>query len=91
MVEHANKRKAAFDKKVNASRDGVIEYKKGDLVQVRNSKLDLTISTESKLLPRWGAPHRVVDCIRNSYRLETIQGLPVAGTVSAQRLRRFMP
>ena len=33
ILDHANKRKAAFDKKVLASRDGVIEYKKGDLVQ----------------------------------------------------------
>ena len=91
MVEHANKRKAAFDKRVNASRDSVIEYKKGDLVQVCNSKLDLTISTESKLLPRWGVPHHVVNCIRNLYRLEMIQGFPVAGTVSARRLQRFVP
>lgn len=91
IVEHANKRKAAFDKRVQASRDGVIEYKKGDLVQIRDSKLDLGLATESKLLPHWGAPHRVIDCIRNAYRLQTIQGLPVAGTVSARRLRRFIP
>jgi hypothetical protein len=32
-----------------------------------------------------------VDCIRNSYRLQTIQGLPVSGVVSAQRLHRFIP
>lgn len=67
IVEHANKRKAAFDKKVLGSRDGVIEFKKGDLVQVRDSKLDFTLATEAKLLPRWGSPHRIVDCIRNSY------------------------
>ena len=91
ILDHANKRKAAFDKKVLASRDGVIEYKKGDLVQIRDSKLDFTLATEAKLLPRWGAPHRVVDCIRNSYRLQTIQGLPVSGVVSARRLRRFIP
>jgi len=76
---------------VNASRDGVIEYKKGDLIQIRNSKLDLTVATESKLLPQWGAPHHMVDCIRNSYHLETVQGMPVAGIVSARRLRRFVP
>jgi len=91
ILEHANKRKAAFDKKVLASRDGVVEYKKGDLVQIRDSKLDFTLATEAKLLPRWGAPHRVVDCIRNSYRLQTIQGLPVSGVISARRLRRFTP
>jgi len=50
MVEHANKRKAAFDKKVNASRDGIIEYKKGDLVQICNSKLDLTVAMKSSSL-----------------------------------------
>ena len=61
------------------------------MVQIRDSRLDLTLATESKLLPRWGPPHRIVDCIRNSYRLKTVQGLPYAGTVSARRLRRFMP
>jgi hypothetical protein len=80
----------SFDKKVNGSRDGVIEYKKGNLVQVHTSKLDLTVSTESKLLSQWGVPHHVVDCIWNSYCLEMIQGLAVAGTVSAQRLWSFM-
>lgn len=91
IVDHANKRKAKFDKAVLASKDGVIEYLKGDLVQIRDSKLDFTVATESKILPRWGPPHRVVDCIRNTYRLQTIHGLPVAGTVSARRLRRFVP
>jgi hypothetical protein len=60
-------------------------------VQIRDSKLDFTLATEAKLLPRWGAPHRIVDCIRNLYRLQTIQGLPVSGVVSARRLRRFIP
>ena len=91
IVEHANKRKIKFDKMVLASRDGVVEYAKGDLVQIRDSKLDFTVATEAKLLPRWGTPHRVVDRIRNAYRLQTIQGLPIAGTVSARRLRRFTP
>ena len=34
IVEHANKRKAAFDKRVTSSRDGIIKYRKGDLVQI---------------------------------------------------------
>lgn len=91
IVEHAHKRKTAFDCKVAALRDGVIEFTKGDLVQIRDSKLDFTLATEAKLLPRWGAPHRIIDQIRNSYRVETIHGLPVAGRVSARRLRRFIP
>ena len=91
IVEHANKRKAAFDKRVTSSCNGVIECRKGDLVQIHDSRLDLTLATESKLLPCWGPPHRIVDCIRNSYMLETVQGLPYTGTVSARRLRRFVP
>jgi hypothetical protein len=91
ILDHANKWKTAFDKKVLASKDGVIEYKKGNLVQIRDSKLDFTLATEVKLLLQWGAPHRVVDCIQNSYRLQTIQGLPVSGVVSAQRLHGFIP
>ena len=73
------------------SRDGVIEYKKGDLVQIQDSRLDLTLATEAKLLPHWGAPHRVIDQRCNSYRLETVQGLPVSGMFSAQQLQRFVP
>ena len=83
MVEHAAKRKAAFDRKVASSHDGVIEYKRGNLVQIQDSRLNLTLSTEAKLLPRWGTPHRVVDQWRNSYRLETVQGLLVGGMFSA--------
>ena len=49
------------------------------------------MATEAKLLPRWGTPHRIVDQVRNSYRLETIQGIPIAGLVSAHRLQRFTP
>ena len=33
----------------------------------------------------------MVDCIWNSYCLEMVQGMPVAGIVSAQRLWRFVP
>jgi transposase InsO family protein len=51
ILDHANKWKAAFDKKVLASRDGVIEYKKCNLVQICESKLDFTLATEAKLLP----------------------------------------
>ena len=91
IVEHAHKRKTAFDRKVVASRDGVIEFTKGDLIQIRDSKLNFTLATEAKLLPSWGAPHRIIDQIRNLYRVEMIHGLPVAGRVSARQLRRFIP
>ena len=84
IVEHAHKWKAAFDCKVAASQDGVIEFTKGDLVQIQDSKLDFTLAMEAKLLPRWGAPHWITDQIRNSYRVEMIHGLPVARRVSAR-------
>jgi hypothetical protein len=32
-----------------------------------------------------------VDCIQNSYQLQTIQEFPVSGVVSTQRLCRFIP
>ena len=32
-----------------------------------------------------------MDQRRNSYQLETVQGLPVGGMFSARRLRRFIP
>jgi hypothetical protein len=51
VLDHANKRKAAFDKKVLSSKDGVIEYKKGNLVQIHDSKLNFTLAMEAKLLP----------------------------------------
>ena len=87
IVDHANKHKAAFDCRVIASQDGVIEFKKGNLVQVRDSKLNFTMATEAKLLPHWGMPHRIMDQVRNSYHLEVIQGLPIAGLDSARHLQ----
>ena len=50
IVDHANKQKAKFDKAVLTSKDGIIEYLKGDLVQIWDSKLDFTVATESKIL-----------------------------------------
>ena len=91
IVEHAAKQEAAFDCKVELSHDGVIEYAKGDLVEIWDSRLNLTLSTEAKLLPCCGAPHRVVDQRCNSYQLETVQGLPVGGMFSVRHLRQFVP
>ena len=82
IVEHTVKCKAAFDREVELSRDRIVEYWKGDLVQIHDSKLNFTLATQAKLLPHWGAPHQIVDEKCNSYRLETIQGLPVGGMVS---------
>ena len=91
IVEHAHKWKAAFDRNIAASQDGVIKFTKCDLIQIQDSKLDFTLATEAKLLPCWGAPHWITDQIRNSYQVEMIHGLPVAGRVSARQLWQFIP
>jgi len=57
VVHHAIWRKAMFDQKVLKSRAGVVEFKKGQLVQVYRDKLAQTLSTECKLAPLWSPPH----------------------------------
>jgi hypothetical protein len=49
-VKYALSRKAAFDRKVLASRTGVVTFKKGELVQVANSVWDYTFKTLRKLI-----------------------------------------
>jgi hypothetical protein len=39
----------------------------------------------------WSAPHRVATRKLNSYTLETLNGLPLAGVYNSRRLRRFEP
>lgn len=91
IVEHAAKRKAAFDRKVMARLPREVVFKEGEFVQVYRSDLDYTFKTEKKLLPKWSAPRRVILRNRNSYQLETLEGFPIPGHFSARRLRRFIP
>lgn len=90
-VEHATRRKAAFDKRVTARHPREVTFKVGDLVQVYRSDLTYTFSSTRKLLPHWSAPRRVVSRDRNSYRLETTEGTPLESTFSSRRLRLFEP
>jgi len=90
-VRHAIQRKAVFDRKVLKSRDGVVEFKKGDLVQVYRSDLAYTVSNDRKLTPMWSTPRRIVERLLNSYRLETTEGIALPGEFSARRLRLFIP
>jgi hypothetical protein len=41
--------------------------------------------------PKWSAPWRVTSRDRNSYKLETLEGLPIGNRFSSRRLRRFIP
>ena len=91
MVEHAQRRKALFDKQILDHHPREVVFKAGDLVQIYRSDLDFTFATERKLLPKFSAPRRVVSKNRNSYQLETLEGFPIAGKFSSRRLRLFIP
>ena len=90
-VHHAVRRKAVFDRRVTKSKAGIVEFQKGQLVQVYRNKLALTLGTERKLAPMWSPPHRVAEHLLNSYRLETLQGTPLDGLFNARHLRSFTP
>ncbi|KAG2047620.1 hypothetical protein BDR06DRAFT_851293, partial [Suillus hirtellus] len=58
-VQHAVKRKAAFDKRVLKQTPGEVIFCQGQLVQFYRSNLDYTFNAKRKLLPKWSPPHRV--------------------------------
>ncbi|KIJ58247.1 hypothetical protein HYDPIDRAFT_64099, partial [Hydnomerulius pinastri MD-312] len=55
-VQHAWKRKKAFDKRVLATTPGEVIFTTGQLVQVYRSSLDTTFEAKRKLLPKWSVP-----------------------------------
>src|SRR6266481_2305896 len=85
LVE-ATRRKARFDDQVHP-----VEFNAGDLVQVYNSKLDVTYETKAKLLPHWSPPRIITDHLLNSYTLCRLDGTELRGTTHAWRLRRYIP
>jgi hypothetical protein len=91
IVDHAQNRKAAFDKQVLNQAPREVVFRAGDLVQVYRSDLDFTFKTERKIEPKFSAPRRVTNRNKNSYRLETLEGFPIAGKFSSRRLRLFIP
>jgi hypothetical protein len=90
-MAHAMHRKRRFNKKVHASRAGIVEFKQGNLVQYYRSDLHSTLHTEKKLMPMWLTPHQVTKRLINSYELETVDDTPLEGEFSARRLRSFTP
>jgi RNase H-like domain found in reverse transcriptase/Reverse transcriptase (RNA-dependent DNA polymerase) len=91
ISSHAHKRKLAFDRKVLSRAPREVIFKAGQLVQVYRSDLDFTFKAERKMEPKWSAPRRVTSRDRNSYKLETLEGLPIGNRFSSRRLRRFIP
>lgn len=90
-VQHAIKRKAAFDKKLLQRVPGEVLFRPGQLVQVFHNNLDYTYKMDRKLLPKWSVPWRITSRLRNLYKLETLEGIPLQGESSARRLRAFTP
>jgi hypothetical protein len=90
-IEHAARRKGAFDRRLLAKFPREVIFKPGQLVQVYRNDLTYTFKTERKLLPRWSPPRRIINRNRNSYRLETLEGVPIPSTFSSRRLRCFLP
>ncbi|KZP06514.1 hypothetical protein FIBSPDRAFT_764333 [Athelia psychrophila] len=92
VVEHAQEREAAFNKKIDGSRlNNTVVFHTNDLVQVYRSDLDYTFKTSRKFLPKWGAVCRVVARDVNAYKLASLEGLVLKGRFSARRLCRFEP
>jgi hypothetical protein len=90
-IEHAARRKGAFDRRLLAKFPREVIFAPGQLVQVYRNDLTLTFKTERKLLLCWSPPRRIVSRDRNSYHLETLEGIPMSSTFSSRRLRRFLP
>jgi hypothetical protein len=90
-VDHAIKRKAMFDAKLRQRAPKNVVFLPGDLVQVHATEWVRTFASIKKLIPMWSIPHRVVARKLNSYTLETLSGLPLAGLYNSRRLRAFEP
>ena len=73
VVRHAIKRKAMFNRRVLKWQCKEVIFMPGQLVQVYRSDLDYTF------LPKWSCPHRIATRLKNSYRLETLAGIPIPG------------
>jgi hypothetical protein len=91
ILSHAHKRKLAFDRKLLNRAPREVIFKAGQLVQAYRSDLDFTFKVERKMEPKWSAPRRVTSRDHNSYKLETLEGLPIGNRFSSRRLQRFIP
>ena len=85
-LTEAARRKVQFDDKVHP-----VEFRAGNLVQVYNSKLDMTYETRAKLTLNWSPPQIVTDRLLSSYTLSKLDGTELNGTAHARHLRRYIP
>ena len=90
-VDHAAKRKSEFDKKLLQRAPRNVVFQPGDLVQVHATEWVHTFTSIKKLVPMWSIPRRVASRLRNSYTLESLDGVLLPGLYNARRLRAFEP
>ena len=91
IVNHTANQKARLDVKVLKHAPRQVVFKKGDLVQVHQSQWHNTFAVMRKMVPMWSVPNRVASHLHDSYTLETIRGLPIAGVFNVRCLRAFEP
>ena len=91
IVNHTTNRKARFNAKVLKHTPRQVVFEKGDLVQVHQSQWHNTFIVMRKMVPMWSVPNWVASRLCNSYTLETIGGLPIAGVFNVRHLQAFEP
>jgi hypothetical protein len=81
--------KEAFD---SSRRIRATEIKVKDIVLRHDAKKELDRSTKRKLLYKWLGPYRVRTAVteKGTYELEELDGTPVPGTHSGNRLKKFV-
>jgi len=86
IIDHAVKCKNIFDAKLCQQAPRNVIFQPGDLVQVHATEWVQTFATIKKLIPMWSIPHHVKTKQLNSYTLETLTGLPLAGIYNSRHL-----
>ena len=90
-VDHTIKQKATFNAKVRQQPLKNVIFQPGDLVQAYVTKLVRRFTSVKKLIPMWSIPHRIVTRKLNSYTLETLGRLLLAGDYNSRQLWIFEP
>jgi hypothetical protein len=80
-----------FDKQVLARSPREVIFTPGQLTQFYHSGIHNSLEAKRKLLPKWSIPCRITKRLRNSYRLENLDGTPIPGEFHARHLRAFLP
>jgi hypothetical protein len=85
-LETQGKRKARYDRRVRGD-----ELKVGQLVMTLNPLVsENTHSTKRKLRAKWLGPRRITSIQGTSCRVETLEGIPLAGRFNLNRVKRVV-